>query len=615
MSFKFEPYGKNQVLCEIHPAGAPGCIACYFLPYRADTAISMRLNGAADYFLTSTLTGCSVRTEGPRATPIVTHANSRQTYSRYFANEKARLDADNDDIDLLVECEARASAWAQADINGMFRPPAGTNARTITKQDYLDKLTQRNLRHAKRHFKTKKWHHSLSDFRYGTHGGYKPEIGGIVFGLRNAATRWSSYLQSTVSVEGTRKTGFLGIQAKKKLWSARLWCLAARDDSICDTGLGCHGRDIGQGQQISRPSASVPRFCVESPAASGSAASLGSTGDFHMDLTEAEIQTLASLARAEARAEMNSHGFSRSELEAGADRFWIFKEDWTGAFASLLEKGLIAGDDSGYRLTGAGRPLGAAYHAERPDQYWYYYQKFYPAALASDAHSELCRRAFGQDLTQEGMTDMAALNELLSRLALRPGERLIDLGCGAGRIAEYISDQTGAHVTGIDLAGPAIEAARARTAGKRDRLDFVVADLNALDLKPASFDAAMSLDALYWVANLEATLTRVKKAMIPGGRAGAILMQHAPDGPIEPAATGFGKVVDRLGIRYEAVDQTANFAAFWRRNYAAAQDLKPRFEAEGNGFIAESLIREAEEDFLSDIEAGRAARYLFDLRF
>jgi hypothetical protein len=125
----------------------------------------------------------------------------------------------------------------------------------------------------------------------------------------------------------------------------------------------------------------------------------------------------------------------------------------------------------------------------------------------------------------------------------------------------------------------------------------------------------MSLDALYWVTDLEATLTRVKDAIVSGGRAGAILMQRAPDGPIDPAETTFGQVVERLGIRYEAVDQTANFAAFWRRNYAAAQELKPRFEAEGNGFISESLIREAEEDFLPDIEAGRVARYLFDLRF
>ena len=35
------------------------------------------------------------------------------------------------------------------------------------------------------------------------------------------------------------------------------------------------------------------------------------------------------------------------------------------------------------------------------------------------------------------------------------------------------------------------------------------------------------------------------------------------------------------------------------------------FEAEGNGFIAASLIRESEDEYLPDIEASRIARYLY----
>lgn len=330
-----------------------------------------------------------------------------------------------------------------------------------------------------------------------------------------------------------------------------------------------------------------------------------------MELTEAEIQVLASIAR----AEKETDPADRVALESGADRFWIFREDWDGAFDSLTENGLINGDDAGYRLTPAGRPVAHAYHAERPDMYWYYYRKFYPAALASEAHSELCARVFGRDLTQEGMTDMDALDELLSCLRLQPGDRLIDLGCGAGRIAEYVSDTTGAHVTGVDYVGSAIEAAKLRTADKRDRLTFLVADLNTLVLEPGSFDAAMSLDALYWVADVKDTLERVRAGIKIGGRAGAILMQHAPNGPIPPSRTKFGQALERLGVAYEAIDQTENFGKFWIRNYAAAQDLKPAFDAEGNGFIAESLIREAEEDFLPDIEAKKVVRYLFDIRF
>jgi len=129
-----------------------------------------------------------------------------------------------------------------------------------------------------------------------------------------------------------------------------------------------------------------------------------------MELSESEIQVLASLQKANIEAGPTD----RSSLEAHAARFWIFLEDWSEAYPSLVAKGLIAGNDDGYRLTEAGRPLAQQYHRQRPVMYWYYYQKFYQAARASAAHSELCRRVFGEDLCQEGQTDMASLNDLLA---------------------------------------------------------------------------------------------------------------------------------------------------------------------------------------------------------
>ena len=71
------------------------------------------------------------------------------------------------------------------------------------------------------------------------------------------------------------------------------------------------------------------------------------------------------------------------------------------------------------------------------------------------------------------MTDMAALKDLLARLDLQPGDHVLDLGCGAVVIAEYISEQTGAEVTGLDYAAPAIAEAMERTADKRSSLTFL----------------------------------------------------------------------------------------------------------------------------------------------
>jgi len=328
-------------------------------------------------------------------------------------------------------------------------------------------------------------------------------------------------------------------------------------------------------------------------------------------LGEGEIQFLASLARAKAEG----LGTDRESLEIASERFASFRANCKNAVNKLRDKGLVAGTDATLSLTEAGAPLARAYHAERPDQYWYYFRAFYAAANASEAHSRLCKLAFGEDLCQEGMVDMAALDDLIDRLKLHRGAEVLDLGCGAGGIAEYISDRSGAKVTGLDISASAIEVALARSESKRDRLNFRIGDLNALDLSTGNYDAAISIDALYWVADLEQTLDAILAAIRPGGQLAIhTLHERAADEPPEamgPHTSPVARALERRKLSCEVSDHTANNAAFWKRNYAAAVDLRDAFAAEGNEWIADSLIREAEDEFLPAFDAGLMARYLY----
>lgn len=330
-----------------------------------------------------------------------------------------------------------------------------------------------------------------------------------------------------------------------------------------------------------------------------------------MPLSESEIQLLASIDK----ARIEQAPSDRQSLEAGADRFWIFAEDWSDAFDSLVAGGLIELSASQYRLTDTGAPLAQEYHRQRPDMYWYYYQKFYQAARASEAHSELCRRVFGQDLCQEGQTDMACLNDLISWLDLKPGEQVLDLGCGAGVIAGYIADTTGATVSGLDYSQPAIDEAQQRTAAGNPRLNFSQGDMNKLELAPGSFDAVISLDTLYWAADLPDTLSSLAQALRKGGRMGVFMNHHIaenePSSKLAPEHSELAQALSGLGIAFETTDYTRAVGEFWQRTADAAADLKDRFDLEGNGFIAASQIREAEEDYLPDVRANRIARYLY----
>jgi ubiquinone/menaquinone biosynthesis C-methylase UbiE len=328
-------------------------------------------------------------------------------------------------------------------------------------------------------------------------------------------------------------------------------------------------------------------------------------------MNEADIQVLASIRRAEVEGESSD----RAKLESGADRYWKYLEDWSDSWQRLLNNGLIQGDESGYSLTDRGRPLAQQYYAERPDHYWYYYRHYYPAAQASNAHSQLCKRVFGEDLTQDGQADMDSVNDLIAKLGVGESDKVLDLGCGAGGISQYISDTTGAHVTGLDYSATAIETATNRTIGKQDRLAFVQGDMNSLDFADRSFDKIVSIDTIYWVADIDEALASISRLINPGGRMGIFvantpLMDDSP-GAYEPHGTWIAKSLGKLGLSYDIYDHTEAFLNFWPKMKMVALELKDEFIAEGNEVIFDSFMLDADEDYLPAAEAGKLRRYLY----
>lgn len=114
------------------------------------------------------------------------------------------------------------------------------------------------------------------------------------------------------------------------------------------------------------------------------------------------------------------------------------------------------------------------------------------------------------------------LDWLWSKLALRPGVRLLDVTCGPGLYAVELA-QRGVQVTGIDFGPAAIRYARqlALDQGVAGHCHFVEQDARQMDYAGADFDAALLLyGQLAVFPRLEARdlLTRVAQALRPGGR-------------------------------------------------------------------------------------------------
>jgi len=104
---------------------------------------------------------------------------------------------------------------------------------------------------------------------------------------------------------------------------------------------------------------------------------------------------------------------------------------------------------------------------------------------------------------------------ILGWLDPRPGERILDIGCGDGYYDWRIS-RTGAAVTGIDLHEKRLAFARSRYGC--DRLEFILQDAEGADFPQGSFDKALSLCVMEHLGDDERVMANVSRALKPGGR-------------------------------------------------------------------------------------------------
>ena len=126
----------------------------------------------------------------------------------------------------------------------------------------------------------------------------------------------------------------------------------------------------------------------------------------------------------------------------------------------------------------------------------------------------------------------AGLDQRWRRLTVdavvRPGDRVLDACCGTGDLA-IAGAQAGGVVTGVDFSAPMLERARR----KAPELEWIQADVLALPLEDATFDAAVVGFGVRNLADLDGGLRELRRVLRPGGRL-AILEITRPQGVLAP---------------------------------------------------------------------------------
>jgi trans-aconitate methyltransferase len=153
----------------------------------------------------------------------------------------------------------------------------------------------------------------------------------------------------------------------------------------------------------------------------------------------------------------------------------------------------------------------------------------------------------------------------LELLAPRPGERILDIGCGEGTLTRQIVAR-GATVVGIDSSQDMVDAALARGLDAR----LVDAEMLGFDNE---FDAVFSNAALHWIRNQDAVLDGIVRALRHGGR---FVAELGGRGNIAAIETAINVVLARRGLQPGT-----------RRYYPSDSEYDARLTA--HGFTVEQI--------------------------
>jgi SAM-dependent methyltransferase len=122
----------------------------------------------------------------------------------------------------------------------------------------------------------------------------------------------------------------------------------------------------------------------------------------------------------------------------------------------------------------------------------------------------------------------------LAALAPRPGERVLDIGCGWGETALELARAVAPDgtVVGIDLSA-AVLALAPQTAKGCERVRFVQGDAQVFPFEPASFDAAFSRFGVMFFADPAAAFLNIHRGLKPNGRLAFVCWRTLEENPLD----------------------------------------------------------------------------------
>ncbi|MDQ4086897.1 MAG: methyltransferase domain-containing protein [Pseudomonadota bacterium] len=161
------------------------------------------------------------------------------------------------------------------------------------------------------------------------------------------------------------------------------------------------------------------------------------------------------------------------------------------------------------------------------------------------------------------------VENLAREIALQPGQRVLDLGCGAALTSIFLSREHDVEVWAADLwVEPGDNHRRVLEAGLGHRVFPLRAEAHSLPFAPAFFDAVVSVDAFHYFGTDVRYLSYLAQFVKPGGRIGIVCPANAID-PDEGQPSLAPELFEQFGADWF----TFRSLGWWRRHWTRTRGV------------------------------------------
>lgn len=250
----------------------------------------------------------------------------------------------------------------------------------------------------------------------------------------------------------------------------------------------------------------------------------------------------------------------------------------------------------------------------------------------SKVYGKYCEQLYGKDFRQFNQMPHKHLEKALALLRLNSSDSVLDMGCGNGRITEYISKTTGCSICGIDFADKMIEQACTRVAnadananananaeanGLSDKISFECRDFDNLAEMDKKFTAILAIDGIDLDRAVGQRLESMLGLLKENGQ--ILIMASADRLPIEPEQIieienqTLVKLLKQKGIIFNFWDFTEDQRVLWKNSLKILESLKDDFIREGSQSLYEDSLEDT-EDMIEALEHDLQKRYMLHVR-